>query len=115
MLETDKVIEINEQEEKELNLCLEKFRMAITLYYSMLIDPDHINCPIKKQAVPSFKELIIDETDMQDPLCEDSFSPVKGIVHRYPDRVLFLLTHKCSMYCRHCTRRRLVGEEDFSM
>lgn len=110
-----KVIDISEQEQKEINLCLEKFRMAITPYYSMLIDPTDINCPVRMQAVPSVKELIIDESDMHDPLCEEEFSPVEGIVHRYPDRVLFLLTHKCSMYCRHCTRRRVVGEEDFSI
>ena len=64
------------------------------------------------QSVPSIKETFIDRTDLLDPLDEEGDSPVKHIVHRYPDRVLFLVSCKCSMYCRHCTRRRIVGEED---
>jgi len=110
-----KIMEISKEEEHEINLCLEKFRMSITPYYSMLIDPNDPDCPVRKQAIPSAKELIIRSDDLADPLGEEKDSPVKNIVHRYPDRVLFLLTHKCSMYCRHCTRRRLVGEEDYSI
>jgi lysine 2,3-aminomutase len=110
-----KVIDISGKEQQEINACLKKFRMAITPYYSTLIDPDDINCPVRIQSIPSAKELIIQENDMSDPLGEERDSPVENIVHRYPDRVLFLLTHKCSMYCRHCTRRRMVGEEDFSI
>ncbi|NSW91690.1 MAG: lysine 2,3-aminomutase [Firmicutes bacterium] len=110
-----KVIRISRQEQREINLCLERFRMAITPYYAMLIDPDDVNCPVRLQAIPSVKELVVQESDMADPLGEEIYSPVENIVHRYPDRVLFLLTHKCSMYCRHCTRRRMVGEEDFSI
>ncbi|HOJ12564.1 MAG TPA: lysine 2,3-aminomutase [Clostridiales bacterium] len=110
-----KVMDISNKEQQEIDICLERFRMAITPYYSTLIDPDDSNCPIRTQAIPSVKELIVQESDMADPLGEELYSPVENIIHRYPDRVLFLLTHKCSMYCRHCTRRRMVGEEDFSI
>lgn len=109
------IIKLQEGEKDEIESCLGHFRMAITPYYAMLMNPDGLGCPIKKQAVPSIEELTVDECDMEDPLGEERFSPVEGIVHRYPDRVLFILTHKCSMYCRHCTRRRVVGCEDCSV
>ncbi len=110
-----KIIPLTDNEKGEIDSCLEYFRMAITPYYSMLMNPDDPHCPIKSQAVPSIDELVIDDCDMADPLAEEKFSPVEGIVHRYPDRVLFLLTYKCSMYCRHCTRRRVVGSEDYNI
>ena len=109
------VIPLQDGERAEIEKCLHHFRMAITPYYASLINPDQPDSPIKKQAVPSIRELHIEPCDMADPLCEDQYSPTSGLVHRYPDRVLFLLTHKCSMYCRHCTRRRMVGCEDFSL
>lgn len=109
------VIDLSDQEKKDIDECLRHFRMSITPYYAMLMDPHDPCCPVRQQAVPSIEELNVDECDMCDPLAEDKFSPVEGIVHRYPDRVLFLLTHKCAMYCRHCTRRRLVGCEDFAL
>jgi len=102
-------------EEDVINQCLKKFRMAITPYYAMLMDPDDPSCPIRRQAVPSVQEFDEYPGDLDDPLDEERSSPVENIVHRYPDRVLFLLTKKCAMYCRHCTRRRTVGEEDFSI
>ena len=64
------------------------------------------------QAVPVLAETHRSEADMLDPLHEDEDSPAPGLTHRYPDRVLFLITDQCSMYCRHCTRRRLAGETD---
>ncbi len=109
------VINLKDGEKEEIASCLEHFKMAVTPYFAMLIDNDDHDCPVKRQAVPSIQELNVDECDMSDPLCEEKFSPVEGLVHRYPDRVLLLLTHKCSMYCRHCTRRRVVGCEDFSL
>lgn len=109
------VLKLSDTEKHEIEECLENFKMAITPYYASLIDQNDRDCPIRKQAVPSIKELCRNDSDMDDPLCEEKYSPVEGIVHRYPDRVLFVLTHKCSMYCRHCTRRRLVGSEDFSL
>jgi len=111
----EKILNMEDSEKNDILKCLEHFKMAITPYYASLIDPLDRNCAIKKQAVPSINELSVSETDMEDPLGEDLFSPVEGIVHRYPDRVLFLLTRKCAMYCRHCTRRRLVGCEDYSI
>ncbi|MCF6459492.1 lysine 2,3-aminomutase [Clostridium sp. Cult3] len=107
-----KVINITEQEEKEIGAVLEKFRMGITPYYASLMDPDDPNCPIRKQAVPTIMETHESVADMEDPLAEDVDSPVPGITHRYPDRVLFLITDQCSMYCRHCTRRRFAGQKD---
>jgi lysine 2,3-aminomutase len=109
------VIELSDNEREDIARCLEHFRMAVTPYYAMLVDNEDMDCPIKKQAVPSVNELIVSDHDMEDPLSEEEYSPVEGLVHRYPDRVLLLLTHKCSMYCRHCTRRRVVGCEDFSL
>ncbi len=100
--------------EEELNVIdtTKVFRMAITPYYLSLIDPNDPIDPIKRQSVPSIKETHEVSADLQDPLHEDSDSPVPGITHRYPDRVLFLITHVCSMYCRHCTRRRFAGHVD---
>jgi len=93
--------------------CLDVFRMAITPYYASLIDPADPGCPIRRQAVPTADELVEDPGDMGwDPLHEDVDSPVPGLTHRYPDRVLFLITDQCSMYCRHCTRRRMAGHTD---
>ena len=89
------------------------FRMAITPYYASLIDQDDPTCPIRRQAVPTVKELDGDPGDAgADPLHEDVDSPVPGLTHRYPDRVLLLITDQCSMYCRHCTRRRMAGHVD---
>ena len=91
---------------------LKYFRMAITPYYLSLIDPDDPYDPVRLQAVPSYMEGVQQEEDLLDPLEEDADSPVPGLTHRYPDRVLFLITDMCSMYCRHCTRRRLAGQKD---
>jgi len=107
-----RVIDLTEQEKADINKCLDSFRMAITPYYASLIKPGDVNDPIRRQAVPSIEETAPCEFDLSDPLNELGDSPVPHIVHRYPDRVLFLVTYKCSMYCRHCTRRRTVGEED---
>jgi len=111
----EKVIHLSEKEKQEISLCLKNFRMAITPYYASLMDPVNPKCPIRMQAVPTINEMHVLPYELDDPLAEDRESPVKNIVHRYPDRVLFLVTRMCSMYCRHCTRRRTVGEEDFAI
>ena len=90
-----------------------KLNSAITPYYASLMDQENPQCPIRMQAIPTINETHKFPWEMNDPLNEESDSPVKNIVHRYPDRVLFLVTRRCAMYCRHCTRRRMVGEEDF--
>lgn len=105
-------IDLSEQDKSDISKCLERFRMAITPYYASLINTSEKNDPIRLQAVPSIEETYFCENDLTDPLNEEADSPIPHIVHRYPDRVLFLVTYICSMYCRHCTRRRIVGEED---
>lgn len=107
-----KVINLSSQESEGISEALLSLRMAITPYYASLMDPTDTNCPLRKQAVPTHRELITSPEDMTDPLHEDTDSPVPGLTHRYPDRVLFLLTDQCSMYCRHCTRRRFAGQHD---
>lgn len=111
----EKLLEISfsDKKRKQLEITVKKFPLAITPYYLSLIDPaDYENDPVFQQAVPSHKELSIDKYDMVDPLGEDTDSPVPGITHRYPDRVLFHISNLCSMYCRHCTRKRKVGDKD---
>jgi len=107
-----KYIDLTLFEEDQITRVLTKFRMAITPYYLTLMDPLDPNCPIRKQAIPSISEMMVGKNDLHDPLDEDKDSPVPGLTHRYPDRVLFLITDMCSMYCRHCTRRRFAGQTD---
>ena len=86
-----------------------KLAMAITPYFFNLIDPTDENCPIRRQVIPRIEETGRAAWEMSDPCGEDSHSPVPGLVHRYPDRVLFLVTDRCAAYCRYCTRSRLVS------
>ncbi|HOX12447.1 MAG TPA: lysine 2,3-aminomutase [Spirochaetia bacterium] len=110
-----KVVPLTEAEKKDIEAVLKRFRMAITPYYASLIDPADKHCPVRLQAIPRLPETFEDPADEDDPLHEDVDSPVPGLTHRYPDRVLLLVTNICSMNCRHCTRRRLVGFEDVHM
>ena len=107
-----KYVTLTPEEEDGVSKCLGTLRMAITPYYLSLIDLNNPNCPVRKQAVPTAAELHQAEADLLDPLHEDTDSPVPGLTHRYPDRVLLLVTDQCSMYCRHCTRRRFAGQHD---
>jgi lysine 2,3-aminomutase len=86
-----------------------KLALAITPYFFNLIDPADENCPIRRQVIPRIEETRTASWEMSDPCGEDSHSPVPGLVHRYPDRVLFLVTDRCASYCRYCTRSRLVS------
>ena len=92
------------------------FRVDITPYFASLIDPDDPDDPIRKQVVPTDAEIVPFTGMMEDSLAEDLHSPVPGLVHRYPDRVLMLVTTQCASYCRYCTRARIVGKptETFS-
>jgi len=110
--ELKKYIPLSKEEEEGIKKCLESLRMAITPYYLSLIDVNDKDDPVRKQAIPTVFELEKCEDDLHDPLHEDEDAPVKGLTHRYPDRVLFLITENCSMYCRHCTRRRFAGHHD---
>lgn len=106
------VVDLTSEEADNISKCLKKFRMAITPYYAGLMSKEDRECPVRQQAVPSPLEMHTSSADMDDPLHEDIDSPVPGITHRYPDRVLLLVTDQCSMYCRHCTRRRMAGSRD---
>jgi lysine 2,3-aminomutase len=107
-----KYIPLTDSEEEGITKCLENLRMSITPYYLSLIDVNNPNDPIRKQAIPTANELARSDADLDDPLHEDGDSPVPGLTHRYPDRALLLVTDQCSMYCRHCTRRRFAGQKD---
>ena len=86
-----------------------KLALAITPHFFNLIDRDDPHCPIRRQVIPSIEESHIEAGESTDPVGEEKTSPVPGIVHRYPDRVLFLVTDRCAAYCRYCTRSRLVS------
>lgn len=110
-----KYIKLQSDEEAVARSKSYSFRMAITPYYLSLIDHNDPQDPVRLQAIPRIAESNCDPSDMADPLHEDADAPVPGMTHRYPDRVLLLLTDQCGMYCRHCTRRRKAGETDAPM
>ncbi len=93
-----------------------QFRLGLTPYYLSLVDPAHPFCPVRMQAIPVRAEARVRPGELSDPLGEDPRRPVEAVVHKYPDRVLLLATDTCSVYCRHCTRRRLTkgGEAELS-
>ena len=113
--ELSKYLNLTEKEREGIDKCLSSYRMAITPYYLSLIDPDDPYDPIRRQAIPVADELYIAPEDQRDPLHEEADSPCTGLTHRYPDRVLFLVTNQCASYCRHCTRRRFSGQEDTAL
>ncbi|MBV8201351.1 MAG: KamA family radical SAM protein [Acidobacteria bacterium] len=106
----DRLLRLTEPERRGLTLASEKFSVAVTPYFAALIDPEDPDCPIRRQVVPVEGELVVSPGDMTDPLDEDGASVVEGLVHRYPDRVLFLVLDTCAAYCRYCTRSRLVSQ-----
>jgi lysine 2,3-aminomutase len=104
-------IQLTRREEEGVRRASGRMRMAITPYFLSLIDREDPKCPIRKQAIPRLEEFSVSSCEMTDPCGEDSHTPVPGLVHRYPDRALLLVNDSCAMYCRYCTRKRLVGEE----
>ncbi|MGB2825246.1 MAG: lysine 2,3-aminomutase [Thermoplasmata archaeon] len=106
------VINLTPEEREEIANSAKYLRMAITPYYASLMDPDNPECPVRRQAVPTSNELHLSKDDMEDTVGETTDAPHDGLTHRYPDRVLLLITDQCSMYCRHCCRRRVVGVTD---
>jgi lysine 2,3-aminomutase len=105
----EKVLHLTDSERRALGTD-GLFRVDITPYFASLIDPDDPNDPIRKQVVPTDAEIVPFTGMMEDSLAEDRHSPVPGLVHRYPDRVLMLVTTQCASYCRYCTRARIVGD-----
>ncbi len=101
------------EQQKRFEETVEKFPISVTPYYLSLIDTDNLEFdPVFKQSFPSPLEMRTSASEMDDPLHEDKDSPVPGVTHRYPDRVLLLVSNMCAMYCRHCTRKRKVGDVD---
>ncbi len=107
--EIEKVVPLTDSERKALQTS-GLFRVDITPYFISLIDPDDPNDPVRIQIIPRAEEMQAFTSMMEDSLAEDRHSPVPGLVHRYPDRVLMLVTTQCASYCRYCTRSRIVGD-----
>ncbi|HET6284055.1 MAG TPA: KamA family radical SAM protein [Polyangia bacterium] len=105
-------LSLTPEEEAGLDAAPGHFRVAVTPYYFSLIDRQHTECPVRMQVIPRGRELVNEPGDLVDPLGEDAHSPATGIFHRYPDRCLLLALDRCAIYCRHCNRRRLVGQEE---
>lgn len=111
-----KLVPLTDDERAGLDETGKLFRVGVSPYYLSLIDPEHPLCPVRMQAIPVKAEARVREGELADPLGEDPHRPVEAIVHKYPDRVLFLATDTCSVYCRHCTRRRITkgGEAELT-
>lgn len=107
--EFEEILTLTDSERKALSAA-HLFRVDITPYFISLIDPDDPDDPIRKQVVPTETEMVPFTAMMEDSLAEDRHSPVPGLVHRYPDRALMLVTTQCASYCRYCTRSRIVGD-----
>ncbi|WP_044641375.1 lysine 2,3-aminomutase [Risungbinella massiliensis] len=106
----EQVVNLTPEEREGVRIANQTIPLNITPYYALLMDSDDPLDPVRMQSVPISSELTRTPYDLADPLLEDTDSPVPGLTHRYPDRVLFLITNQCSMYCRYCTRRRFSGQ-----
>ena len=104
-------LNLTEQEAKQIEEVGQRFRWSVSPYYLSLMDPDDPECPVRRQAVPSINE-INDTYGKEDPMAEEFTSPAENITRRYPDRLIINVTNQCAMYCRHCQRRRNIGEVD---
>jgi lysine 2,3-aminomutase len=111
-----RVLQLTDDERAGLDETAKIFRVGVSPYYLALIDPEHQFCPVRMQSIPVRAEASVQPGELEDPLGEDPHRPVEAIVHKYPDRVLFLATDTCSVYCRHCTRRRITkgGEAELT-
>jgi lysine 2,3-aminomutase len=109
------IIELTREEIEGIKHSKGRLALAVTPYFASLMEPGNPNCPMRRQAIPRIEEIRLSKSEMMDPLGEDNHSPVPGLVHRYPDRVLLLVTDQCAVYCRYCTRRRLVGSNEKSI
>ncbi len=109
LADLDLRLNLTDDERAGVLLAGTKLAMAITPHFFNLIDRDDPNCPIRRQVIPRIEEGWNAPEEMADPCGEDTHMPVPGLVHRYPDRVLFLVTDRCASYCRYCTRSRVVS------
>ena len=107
-------IDATPEEEKAIADLATRFRFVITPYYASLMDPTDPTCPVRRQVVPQMGELA-DEMGLADPLDEVAHSPVKNVIRVYPDRIAFCVNNECALYCRYCLRKRMVGDEDWTM
>ena len=105
----EKHLTLSEEERAGILLTGTKLATSVTPHFFNLIHPTDPSCPIRRQVIPRIEETYVDPSDMKDPCGEDDHMPVPGLVHRYPDRVLFLVTDRCASYCRYCTRSRVVS------
>lgn len=105
----EEYIDLTPDEKAGVLFADKKLALAITPYFFNLIDPDNPDCPIRRQVIPRSGESVTSPEELLDPVGEEGTMPVNGLVHRYPDRVLFLVTDRCAAYCRYCTRSRLVS------
>lgn len=103
------ILALSEDEWAAITYFAKQLPMAITPYYASLLDQENPRQPLRRAVVPVTDEHLLSPGETEDPLGEDHDSPVPGLIHRYPDRVLFLVTDFCSTYCRYCTRSRMVG------
>ncbi len=111
-------LSLSEEERSGVLLSGNKLAMSVTPHFFNLVHPEDPECPIRRQVIPRIEETLTDPAEMADPCAEDSHMPVPGLVHRYPDRVLFLVTDRCAAYCRYCTRSRVVsgaGEQELEV
>ena len=104
------VLELSDREYRGFSKIEGDFRVGVTPYYASLMDPSDPECPVRRQGLPDPEEARRADFERRDPLAEEEHMPVQGLTHRYPDRVLFYVTHHCPVFCRHCTRKRKVSD-----
>ena len=107
------ILNLSEKEKNQIESIGKKYRWAVSPYYASLMDPHDPSCPIRRQGIPSIAEMV--EGGEADPMGEEFTSPVEGITRRYPDRLIIKVTNQCAMYCRHCQRRRSIGQQDLAL
>lgn len=111
----EKWLNLTVEEKRAINYVTDRLPMAITPHFLSLVDKDNPECPLRRQVIPSLDEFRVGPHDLVDPCGEDKDMVVPGLVHRYPDRAVIFLTDMCAVYCRFCTRRRLVGKSNHTL
>ncbi|MCR3921341.1 MAG: KamA family radical SAM protein [Firmicutes bacterium] len=106
-----KLLQLSKEQEEEIDKVCRLFRFCISPYYLSLVNSADAACPIRRQAIPAIEEML-DQHGLVDPMAEEAGSPAPGVVQRYPDRIIINVTNRCAMFCRHCQRRRRIGQSD---